>query len=144
MDFAAAEGVLSPEDGADAEVKILHFPVRHPEDDADFPGVAGVDVREVGLFRENLVNPFLLFRFGDGDGFGREADHLLAAGVAEDLHPAVRQQFPAEVLPPGGEKVEGGGGGVQCEVDGADLPQLRGAGGVYRREGQDADILQFL
>ncbi len=57
---------------------------------------------------------------GRGDGPGRQTDHLLILRVAQDLHPAVGQQFLAEVLSPGGEEVEG----VGFVVDGADVAHL--------------------
>ena len=139
VDGAAPKGIGGPEDGADPQVEVLDLPSPDGKDQADLPGVPGVDVGQIGLLGKDAVDPRGLLLFRQGDGPGGQADHLLILRVAQDLHPAVGQQFLAEVLSPGGEEVEG----VGFVVDGADVAHLGAAVPAHGGKGQHPHVFQL-
>ena len=95
--LAAAEGIGLAEDGVHAQVKVFDGTAADGKHDADVPGIAGVDVGQIGLLGKDGLDPASLFLLGHRLGSSGQADHLFIAGVAQHLHPAVGQQLAAEV-----------------------------------------------
>src|SRR5699024_351988 len=75
----AVDRVGLAEDRPHAEVEILDRRLPDHKDDADIAGVAGVDVRKIGLLREDRLNPARLFLLRDGHGAAAQPDHLFIA-----------------------------------------------------------------
>lgn len=112
-----SKDIILSENGFHAQVEILDFSPVDFEYNANVPGIAGVDVGKIWLFSEDNIYPLFLFILRRGDSFRGEPYHLLELGVAQNLHPTIRKQLPAEVLAPGGEEVHP----VRLIVYGADV-----------------------
>ena len=82
-----SKGINFPKNRADSKVKIFNFGVP---------------------YLKNRSYLFNLLCFGYGVCFCREPYHFFEAGIGENLHPAVREQFFAEVLTSCGKEVEAG------------------------------------
>ncbi len=84
-----SKDIILSENGLHAQVEILDAPGLYLKHNANFPGIAGVDVGEVRLLCKNSIYPLFLLPLRRGDSFRGEPYHLLELGVAQNLHPAV-------------------------------------------------------
>ena len=130
-----SHGEILPRDGARAETEVLDGVVLDDKHRVDVLGLAWIDVLQVGLLLVKHVAPFHLLVPGHLHGLARNADGLLVAGVAQNLHSPVGLQLSAETLAASREEVD-----VRAlEVDGADVAHLRGTVLIHRGEVEHAD-----
>lgn len=131
-------GEVAEQDGMDSEVEILNRGVLDDVDDSYRPGVARIDIDEVGLLLEYLVLPFFLF-LGLLD-FPRQAYHLLESRHPFHLDIAAVLQLMGKALAPRRIEIDN----VRAEMYCAHAPHLRTVVLVHGRYVQYAYPLQFL
>ena len=104
LGFCLPNRINLTEDGLHAQIEVFDVEILQLKNNADIPGVSGIYIRKIRLFREYRMDFFLLiFRRHRLAG---QTDHFLEPGISENLHPSIGQQLVAERLSPCREEIQ--------------------------------------